>query len=154
MQRNNPPANKRTWLIIFGALVWSVVIYGFLTFLLSQNPVSRPNPANAAPLRPFVYGAALLALIGAAAYLHFTTYGKIGGEGRAPTLSGEQFQTHSIIALALSEACSIIGLVLFFLGAPMQEFFGFAAATIVLDLVFILPRGLSFWANWEKQERS
>lgn len=148
------PNPRRTWLIIFAALVWTVFIYGLMAFLLDLSP-SRQSPTGRPPdptaLRPIFYGLAVLALVASAGWLHFSTYGKIGGEGRKVELSPSEFQTNSIVALALAEACVILGLALFFLGAPLRELLIFGAGTLLVDLLVILPRGLAFWSYWERE---
>ena len=89
-------------------------------------------------------------LVISVAWLRFRVDGRIGGEGRDLVMSPEQFQTDSIMALALSEACAILGLLLFFLGAPLKELAFFAAGTLLVDFAFILPRGLQFWSAYER----
>ncbi|RYX86269.1 hypothetical protein EON83_03330 [bacterium] len=149
MNRSPAPAqsNRQVWLIIFGALVCSVLIYGLLCFFLEHSKSPRTtNPASLAQLRPFIIGLAVIMLIASVAWLRFKVDGKIGGEGRPVTITPPEFQSDSIVALALSEACAIFGLMLFFLGAPLQEFAFFAAGTLLVDFAFILPRGLQFWS--------
>ena len=158
----NPPATKKTWFVIFFALTASVAIYGLMAFMIAQNR-SAPAPGNSlATLRPIFYIAAGLALIASVGWMHFRTHGKIGDRGDVISLPGSQvalmpasqFQTETIVALALAEACSIFGLVLFFLGAPLVEFARFAAGTILVDLLYFLPKGIRYWAAWEMQQKS
>ena len=141
---------RQTWLIIFGALAFSVVMYCVLGFITEQHP-RRVNPASVAQMRPFLIGAAVVMLVISVAWIRFRVDGKIGGEGRDLAMSPEQFQTDSLVALALSEACAILGLLLFFLGAPLRELAMFAAGTLLVDFAFILPRGLQFWAAHDKR---
>lgn len=152
MNGSQAPAARQTWLIIFGALVFSILIYGLLCFLIMQSPQPRnTNPASLAQMRPFMIAAAVGALVFSVVWLRVRVDGKIGGEGRPVTLSAGEFQSHSIVALALSEACAIFGLVLFFLGAPITEFAIFAAGTLLVDFAFILPRGLQFWSAYGRR---
>lgn len=109
----------------------------------SQRQITPSLPS----LRPIFASLGVVALVASVTWLHFSIDGKIGGEGRPASLSPAEFQSHSIVALALAEACSIFGLVLFFLGAPIQEFGYFAAGTLFIDFAFILPRGLQFWST-------
>jgi len=97
---------------------------------------------------------AVAMLVASVAWLRFRVDGKMGGEGRELMLSPDQFQTDSIVSLALSEACAIYGLLLFFLGAPLREFALFGLGTPMVNFFFILPRGLAFWSAWEKSESS
>ena len=63
-----------------------------------------------------------------------------------------EFQTHWIIALALSELCVISGLVLFFMGGPARGILPYAAGTVFVDLVVIMPVILRYWAERDKRE--
>lgn len=143
-----------TWFILFAALTFSVVIYGLLCFIMEQDPKPRTiNPATVAQMRPFFIAAAVGVLLVSVAWMRFRVDSKIGGEGRAVMLTPKQFQADSIVALALSEACSVFGLTLFFLGAPLKEFALFALGTLVVNFAFILPRGLQFWATHDRRGR-
>ena len=151
--------SKTTWFIIFFALVVSVGIYGLLCFLMAQSR-STPSGNSLGTLRPIFYVLAGASLLASIAWMHFKTYGKIGGSPVSPAttaatlLSPQEFQTVSITGLAMAEACSIYGLVLFFIGAPIMEFARFAAGTLAVDLLYILPKGISYWAAWEMQQKS
>ena len=155
MNRPRPAALRQTWLIVFGALVVSVFSYGLLCYLIEHSPNPRQvNAASVATMRPILIGMGIAALVASVGWLRFTIDGKIGDGGRDLALSPGQFQTKSIVALALSEACCIFGLLLFFMGAPMKEFAIFALGTLFIDLAFILPRGLQFWAAYEKNSHT
>ncbi|HVF10122.1 MAG TPA: hypothetical protein VNA16_04930 [Abditibacteriaceae bacterium] len=149
---------KQQYFTIFFALVVSVGIYGFLCFLLDQNRKPMPEPAAALSL---VVGAlALASLVAAVGWLHFRTYGKAGDAPSPATMAPPalmkpgEFQTETIIALALAESCAILGLLLFFLGAPLKAFVPFAAGTLAVDLFYILPRAVRYWSAYEKQRQS
>lgn len=136
---------RQQWLIIFGALVASVAIYGLMCFFIAQNPKSHPASLVLTQARPVVIGLGIASLLASVLWLRFAVDGKIGGDGRPMTLSASEFQTRSIIALALAEACALFGLLLFFLGAPLADFGLFALGTLLIDFAFVLPRGLAFW---------
>lgn len=55
---------------------------------------------------------------------------------------------------SIADACAILGLMLFLMGAPITEFALLAVASVVVMLVFILPKGISYWAAWEVQQKS
>ncbi len=150
---NPTPPARRTWLIIFAALSATVFVYGLLAYLIEHNPQSHRtvNPASVATMRPLLILLALGMLGASVAWLRFRVDGKIGEDGRELLLTPGQFQTDSIVSLALSEACTIYGLLLFFLGAPLREYALFGLGTLLVNFAFILPRGLAFWAAWEKQ---
>lgn len=144
--QHSPAALRQTWFVIFVFLCFSVLPYLLIGYLIEHGAtVPRGNPQSLAALTPFIIPAAGLMLVASIAYLRFQVDGKIGGEGRPLTLSPTEFQTLSIIALALSEACSIFGLFLFFIGAPLQQLAYFVLATLFVNFAFVLPRGLRFW---------
>ncbi len=138
-------ATKKSWLLVFSILVFSIGFYGFLAGIIERFGTRAANSDLAA--RPFFVAFAVIALIASLVWLRFRIDGKIGGEGRQKLLSPEQFQTDSIVALALAEACSTFGLALFFMGAPISDFAFFAFGTLFVDFAFILPRGIQFWAT-------
>ncbi len=151
-------AARRTWLIIVLAMAASVVIYAVPCVFMMQ---SRTASGSSLPtMRPMMYGFAVISLVAAVGWMQWKTSGRIGD---APTIAGRSstatlmepgdFQTQSITSIALADACSIYGLVLFFLGAPITEFAVFAAGALLVILLYILPRGLKFWAAWENAEK-
>jgi hypothetical protein len=147
---------KQTYFIIFFALVGSVGTYLLLCFLMSQNrrPLT-PAPAVAGLITVL----AIVALIASIAWLQFRTSGRAGDAPAMSTttpsalMSPAEFQTETIIAMALAEACAILGLLLFFMGGPLKGFIPFAAGTLAVDLAYILPRALRYWAAYEKPQQ-
>ena len=102
---------------------------------------------------------AILALVASVAWMYVKTNGKIGdgstyGVAKAELMSPSEFQTNSIVALALSEACTIYGLTLFFIGVAIKDFVPFAVGTVLVDLFYILPCGLKYWSNWEREQKA
>jgi hypothetical protein len=100
-----------------------VLIYGLLCFFLMQRPHTAERKI-AATMRPIVSAMAVLKP-GSRDWVaamedkrkdrrHATV---LGDRSSAALMEPGEFQTQSIIALALAEACSIYGLLLFFLGA-------------------------------------
>ncbi|MDQ3812519.1 MAG: hypothetical protein M3347_01055 [Armatimonadota bacterium] len=151
-------AGKMTWFIIVFSMVVSVGIYGLLGFLLSQNRTPRAVSPSLGTLRPILYILAVVMLLASVAWITFRTQGKTGGVPdttltKVALLSPPQFQTETIVGLSLAEACAIFGLLLFFMGAPLTEFALFAAGTLAVDLLFILPKGIAYWAAWENQQK-
>ena len=154
--------NRQTWLIIFAALVGSVAMYGLLCFFVTQGRIAHPQSAPKPPvnvLRWMFTAMAVIALLASVAWMYMKTNGKIGdgstfGVSKVQVMTPGEFQTQSIVALALAEACTIYGLALFFMGASMRDFVPFAAGTLLVDLFFILPRGLKYWSSWEQKQKS
>ncbi len=150
---------KRTWLIIFGALVASIFIYGLLCVILTQARTMRPVKPPEPTLSLVLHALALVALLASIVWMHVKTSGKIGGtsvygETQSNLMEPSAFQTNSIVALAVAESCTIFGLTLFFTGATIKDFVPFALGTLLVDLSFILPRGLKYWANWEQEQKA
>ena len=143
---------KQTWLIIFGSLAFSVLIYGLLAFLIQNSQSPRVVSPNLPTLRIVVTGLALASLLAAMAWLHLATAGKMG-DSDAPILTPGEFQTQSIIAMALTEACTLMGFLLFFLGNTLQEFAPSIVASLLVYLGYILPKGLRYWAAWEDSQK-
>jgi hypothetical protein len=152
-------AARRTWLIIVLAFAFSVVMNGLIGFFMMQQE-RTPNARALAMIRPLTYGLAVFQLLAAVGWLHLKTNGRIGdtlnvvGSSSTTTLMEPgDFQTQTIVALAMAELCSVWGLVLFFLGAPITEFAVFAAGSLLVILLYILPRGLKYWAARENAEK-
>lgn len=155
MNRSDYVALRQTWLTIFGALSFSVLVYLLLAYFIEHSPKSRQvNSQTLATMTPIIAFLGVAMLFAAVAYIRFRVDGKIGEEGRPILLTPEQFQTQSIVAFSLSEACATFGLLLFFLGAPLQQLAYFALGTLFVNFAFILPRGLKFWRSYEKATTS
>jgi F0F1-type ATP synthase membrane subunit c/vacuolar-type H+-ATPase subunit K len=134
---------KRTWYILFCAFIASIGVYGLLVSMLAAQRASmQPLPAVPAVLRQGIYLLACACLLGAIGWMQRAA----PGFTRTP-LSPAQFTSMTIVALAMSEACAIFGLLLFMLGGPPAEFARFAIATVLVNLLFILPRGVRYWAQ-------
>lgn len=59
-----------------------------------------------------------------------------------PTTDAARFLTGLVIALALSETCSLAGLILYFIGHKAAEFWPFGMVALVIQGLFILPRAV------------
>ena len=147
MQTQTAPP-RQTWLIILGALAVSVLIYGLLAYFIQSSPSPRAINANLPTLRVVFTALALASLLAGIGWLHFATQGKMG-DSNAPILTPGEFQTQSIIAMALTEGCTILGLTLFFLGNTLAQFAPYIAASLLVYGGYILPKGLRYWAAWD-----
>ena len=143
---------RQTWLIILGALAVSILIYGFLAYLIQNSANPRAINPNLPTLRVIFTALALASLLAGIGWLHFATSGKMG-DSNAPILAPGEFQTQSIVAMALTELCTILGLLLFFLGNTLAQFAPYMAASLLVYLGYILPRGLRYWAAWDDSQR-
>jgi F0F1-type ATP synthase membrane subunit c/vacuolar-type H+-ATPase subunit K len=159
---------RQTYFIIFFALLMSVGIYVLLGFILSQS--RKPLPAPAEPLRLVFHVLAAGALVAAVAWMQFRTGNRVRDLAEVGTFSTRtgtirtattpprnvmtpgEFQTETIIALAIAEVCVILGLTYFFMGAPLVAFLPFAAGTLAVDLLGILPKALTYWRALERTQ--
>ena len=153
--------DKKTWLIIFAAMTGAVLLYGLFCFYVTQgrlaNPLSAPKPPVGV-LRWILTALAAASLLAAVNGM-YKTNGKIGdclkhGVSKAELMTPEEFQEHSIKALVNTETCAAIGLLVFLMGAPIKDFVPFAIGTLLVNLFYILPRGLKYWSSWEQEQKA
>lgn len=154
--------NRKVWLIIFGSLVFSLFTYGLLCFLITQSRIRNPQSAPHMPdeVRHWVLlSMGIASLMASVIWMYVKTNGKIGdgstyGVAKAVLMPLDTFQTQSIVALAIAHACAIFGLLFFFMGAAIKDFVPFALGTLIVDLFYILPRGLKYWSSWEQEQKA
>jgi len=127
-------------------------MYGLLAFFIEHGKAPRVVASNLPTMRILMTLFAIAELGASVAWLQFATRGKMGDSG-GPILTPAEFQSQSIVAMALAEACSISGLLLFFLGNTLAQFAPFIAGTLLVFFVFILPKGLRYYAAWEESQR-
>ena len=147
-----PVPTKQTWLIIFGALAFSALLYGLMAYFVENGKTPRTVSPSLPTMRTLMTLVAIAQLGASVAWLHFQTLGKMGGSGET-LLTREQFQTQSIIAMALAESCSISGLLLFFMGNNLTQLAPFIFGTLVVFFASILPKGLRYWAAWDESQK-
>lgn len=152
MNANSTQATRTTWFFIFGAMTFSILIYGLLVYLLGQSG-NRPSLAGTthSVLRPVLYLLAGVNLLLAVVLPGFivkknTRTDSSAPIGSEPVPEPSVFQTASIVSLALSESCAIFGLLLYFMGEPAKEFWSFAVLTLLFNVTYILPRGVRYWS--------
>lgn len=152
--QTNP--SKMTWLIIWAALTGSVFIYGLIGYFVTMN--RTPVTSSTLPMMQMILGAlGVVKLIAAVFWLQFKTKvppAQVIGTNHEPMMPPGEFQTQSIVALALAEACALYGLVLLFMGAPITTYALFAAGALVVSVGFILPRGMAYWTAYEAQQKA
>jgi len=152
---------KTAWIALFGAMSATVLIYGAIAFTL--GPPGEP-PETARPVRMALWGVALVLLFAAQRIVApfrkeaaGTAASGTAASGRAaagplaaprlPEPSGVDpmaFGRRSVLALALTEAASIVGLVLVFVGGGRSDFLLLGALTLLVNFAIILPAGLAF----------
>jgi F0F1-type ATP synthase membrane subunit c/vacuolar-type H+-ATPase subunit K len=127
-QRNSP----QTRLIICLALMASVGLYVVFAYFISG---SRTLPGEAyKPLQmPIMVASVAIFLL--CVWRSLTSL--------SPLQAPNQFTTNMIVVLALAEAITILGLLLFLMGMPFNLFLPFAIVTVLAQGVLVLPRVLT-----------
>jgi hypothetical protein len=128
---------KSTWYILFGGFIFAIAAFTGMVYMLASEHAAIATSSSLGIMRPIVYGLAVLSLLGAIHRIRF---------GAFEELSIPRFQTKTILSLAFSEACTIFGLLLFFLGAPPAEYLRFALGTLAVNFLVILPVGNRYWS--------
>lgn len=149
-KENGSPQVKRSWYIIFFAFVGSIGVYGLLGFLLQQQRSVPASEQALGSIRPVMYGLAAICLLASFFWAWAKMRVDLERVGEGSILSPSEYQTATILALALAEVCSLLGLTLFFLGASLEEFARFAGANLAVCVFCFLPLGNRYWAAWEK----
>lgn len=147
-----PKSDALTYFTIFGSITFSAFLYTALAFFMETTRSRTRLTATPAPMPGINLGigaVALLSLLAASAFMVLQTRGRIDGAAMPDTnpsrLSHSDFQTVSIIALALAEVCAIAGLVLFFLGGPAIGILPYVGGTLAVNFLVILPIALRYW---------
>ena len=124
-----PTPRKQVSLLILFSFVMLIVM---LTFVSNMAPPAQSTTFPAA----IVYGVGAVAILGAAFLSVFLLRPNQG-------LSAQRFQTQMLICLAASEFGTLFGFAMHqSSGSPMWPL---SAASVVVDLLVILPRVLAYW---------
>lgn len=145
------PSNRLTWSTIVFAFIGSVVMYGVLAYSLEQTGAHVTSDVLE-PLRLPVTLLGIACLVASVLWAQL----RLSVQREFPAVAGalpepRQFITHTIIALAFAEACAIFGLLYFFVGASLTDFLMFAVPSVVVMVVFVLPKGSAYWQAWESR---
>lgn len=142
-QRTGGGEPRLSWLVLFGTMASTVLVYGVVAFLFG-----RPGepPESTRPLRMALWGVALVALFAAQRLIApFRT--ATAGEPASAGPGSRAFFTRSMAALALAEAAAIVGLVLVFVGGSRSDFLLLGMLALLVDFALILPAGLAVFAK-------
>ncbi|MCW5943246.1 MAG: hypothetical protein KIS66_13520 [Fimbriimonadaceae bacterium] len=140
------PQRRLIWLLIVFAFTALPVILA-LTKAFATAPVVVP--ADSTGTTTF-QGLATLALGAAVVWsvVRLRLKGEVGGAVELPTVAA--FQARSQVGLALSEVGSLAAWAS--PGSTWQTMLPFLAGTIVVNLLFIVPAGLTFFRLLEEQD--
>jgi hypothetical protein len=123
---------KRDLYILFVAFVASECVFRLLVFIVSfKGQQVPPPPETLAAVRPICCALSALGLLAAVTWTLRVA---------KPSPNWPRFYTNVVFSLAFSEACTVFGMVLFFLGAHHGEFNRFAIASVAVDMIVILPQ--------------
>jgi len=140
---------KMTWFVIVLAMVLAIVFYGLIAMLLPRESLPVQPPAVLSMLRPFLFAFGMVCVLGAIGWI----YRNAQGSATTTLPSPRDFNTATIIGLALAEVGALAGLVLFVLGGPFSDFVLLALGALAVDLLYILPKGRSYWTAWEEKQK-
>lgn len=119
-----PQIDKRAYFIVQYALTVSNGIYLLLGYLMAQSPSRAAMPMPKTVTQLMLEVVAAVCLFASMAYMQFRTGGKSGdvpaiGGSQPPLMEPKEFQSETVVGMALAEACSVLGLLLFFMGMPL-----------------------------------
>ncbi len=149
-----PPASRRTCMVLFGAFLVSLAVFGVLAYLLGALPHGSPmRPQEVTGLRPILYGVGAACLLAAATFIRARTAGLDGaGAAGVRLCAPEKLQANFLAAMALSEACALFGVLLALVArSGLQDYLPFAVVAALVDVAVILPRVRLYWDEWEQR---
>lgn len=148
----SPAAQRLVWTIIVGALVAAVPIYGIVGWMLLRNAPPVPQPADATmiwamrAMAAAVLAASVLSLRLAPRRM-IPAPASTGGEIEPPL----SITNRSIVSMAFAEGCTVIGFVsCFFLRHAPLEYPWYAAGTLLVQLLLVIPDGARAWDAWQE----
>ena len=114
---------QRLLFFLWGMLTMSILIYGFVAYMtrMKGSPVPASPDENLVFLFQFLMGGVFL--LGSLTYRKLTRSLATPRKGVSFKEGMVQLQNRLIISWALFESIVILGLVLFFQGLPLQEFY-------------------------------
>ena len=156
--RQQPPASKRTYDIIWFALFMSLHVYVLVSYLVGMDMKDRlETPPRFVLLILTLAGFADL-IFGLSVIRFQITPGKLAKYDTAQDAM-QHVQTYGIIGMALIESVCIFGLVSFFMGFDIKYFYVFymiSVFAIILSRVLVAPAWQFIDGNpaWKMQESS
>ncbi len=148
---DKPLPNRLTWLTIVFAFIGSLVMYGMLAYTLDSSG-ARAVTEGLETIRLPISLLAIFVLLASIvwAQLRLTVHA-MSPSSATDLLPPQKYIANTLISLALAEACAIVGLLMFFLGASYGEFLVFVVPSAVVMAVVILPKGIAYWQVWENR---
>ncbi len=155
---DEPQPSRSTWLIIASSMAIACVIYAFVLYMILRTPSATPALPASPAARVAFWCAAAVALVASMLWTHLRLRVPIGRALRSEpdaTLPGTvEFQTASIVSLALAEAACVFGFVEGILfRTPLPDYVPFGIAGLAVIVFDIVPLGLSYWTAWENRQR-
>ena len=122
---------KKTNYVLFFSFIACIGMFRILIAEITMKPHRVPHTASPGSMRSICLVLAVGCLLISVAWTMLKTRN---------STSPMRFQSNMVLSLAWSNACSIFGLVLFFLGGEPGEFTIYAVGSLLVDLVVILPQ--------------
>ena len=137
---------RESWLVLLFAMTAAPVVYYGVAGAVAGGMADSPVYAALLP----VFSVLALAELALGAFV-LSRAPRAGSGGLPALLAGAElatpqaFQTASVIGMALTEACAILGFVLVLVGGPLYMYVPFGAASVAMMLAVGLPAGLGYW---------
>lgn len=135
---------RSVWMLIVFAVAVLPLLLLFLKFQTKVESLVQPPPPPPDPVY-FSVGAGILLLMAIG-----VTFAKVRPREGAQLQTVSQFQSSSLIALAMSEAAAILG----YIAAPngyASMMLPFVGGSLVVILLVILPAGVAYWKALEEK---
>lgn len=133
-------SRKLAWIVIVQSFVISALVLAAVGHLLDRT--AYVSAQNVQPIRLILYTVGIVSLLASLIIIHQL----IRKPAEAQRLAPDAFMSRSIIACAVAETATLIGLIYYFLGGSQGELWAFTAGTLIVDMLFLLPVGLAYWS--------
>lgn len=134
-----PQLTFRTLRILWGAMLFTNVLYAVVLILVLQQPPAE-EPADMTPILVMFVALSLLTFPMAYLLRHLLIFKRLGKGDTAPGAAMATIFTGSIVSFALFESISLYGFVLAFLSQDILYYVPFAVLGVI-GLISVFPRG-------------
>ncbi len=155
MPRRDLPGTRTAWLVIWGAMTFTPVLYTAVAIVLAPGIA----PSSALPTLRLVFISLSAACVATAIAL-FARVPRVPtqGETSVPAFATDApappalFMSRFVTGAALAEVAAIDGFVLVFLGERWTTCAILGAVTMAVMLGVALPAGLRYWSERERED--
>lgn len=138
--------------IIYMVIMATLVVYTYVAILVNNGPYVGDNqefPPSLNIFKYILYGLSFIMFFIINFIRQTILYGKNQPKNVTHTSKGSKFLILTIVTAALCESVLIYGLILFFVGKQIKDFYFLALVSLVYFLNFF-PK-YSQWEEWAKQ---